>query len=62
MRTRGNSPTDSTTRSRAGWTNGDAVLPAAQFDGFEGALDVELHLAATAAYPAGPNEVASWPA
>ncbi len=44
------------------WTNGDAVLPAAQFDGFEGALDVELHLAATAAYPAGPNEVASWPA
>ena len=34
------------------WTDGDAVMPSALFDGFAGALNVELHLAGTATYPA----------
>ena len=32
------------------WTDGDAVLPAALFAGFDGAIEVELHVGCTAHY------------
>jgi hypothetical protein len=33
------------------WTNGDANLPETMFDGADGAVELELQVAATARYP-----------
>jgi hypothetical protein len=33
------------------WTDGDATLPAALFDGFDGPIEVVLHVAGTTRYP-----------
>ncbi|MGA3401867.1 MAG: hypothetical protein ABSC95_21855, partial [Acetobacteraceae bacterium] len=33
------------------WTNGDAALPAALFDGFDGPLELVLHVGCTTRYP-----------
>lgn len=33
------------------WTNGDAVLPAELLDGFEGPMEVVLHIGCTTRYP-----------
>nr|WP_294529615.1 Hint domain-containing protein [uncultured Rhodopila sp.] len=33
------------------WTNGDAVLPTELFDGFEGPMEVVLHIGCTTRYP-----------
>ena len=34
------------------WTDGDATLPAALFEGFDGAMELVLHLGGSARYPA----------
>ena len=34
------------------WTDGDAILPAALFEGFDGAVEVVLHLGGSMRYPA----------
>ncbi len=33
------------------WTDGDATLPAGLFDGFDGSMDLVLHIGCTARYP-----------
>ena len=33
------------------WTDGDAILPASLFEGFNGPLLLELHVAMTTRYP-----------
>lgn len=37
---------------RLRWTDGDATLPSAGFDGFDGAMELELQLAGSARYSA----------
>ena len=37
---------------RLRWTDGDATLPAAVFEGFDGPMQVELHVAGTTRYSA----------